>query len=178
MTHAIIVVGSARPGRVADSVAAQVAQELSTYSDVTASIVDLAELNLPFFNNEHVPSDPNYNLTDERVIAWSKLVGDADVVIFVTPEYNHTLSAIQKNAIDSLYKEWNDKQVAVVAYGWAGGARSVSTLKEVATVVKMNVGEHPAELFFTKDLATDGSIIDAASVKNKIHTALDDIIGS
>ena len=174
MTHAIVVVGSARPGRVADAVATYVTEEAKTYENLTTSIVDLAELNLPFFNNEHTPSDPEYAPTDERVIKWGKLVSEADAVILITPEYNHTLSAIEKNAIDSLFTEWNGKAVVAIAYGWAGGSRSVATIRELAPVVKMDM-KIPAELYFTKDISLDGSIIDETAVKEKIHLSLNEI---
>lgn len=178
MTHAIIVLGSARKGRVADAVLTHILQEVDSYESITTTVVDLAELNLPFFNNEHAPSDPNYTPTDERVIAWSKLVQESDAVVFVTPEYNHTLSAIQKNAIDSLFTEWNNKPTAIVSYGWAGGSRSNATLKEIATVVKMDIKENPAELYFTKDISVDGSVIDQEAVTRKIRTTLDTIAAS
>ena len=175
MTNAIIVVGSARPGRVADSVAAHIEQEAQTFENLSTTIVDLAKLNLPFFDNERIPSDPEYKPTNESVIAWSQLVSSADAVILVTPEYNHTLSAIEKNAIDTLFVEWKNKPVVVIAYGWSGGSRSIGAIRELAPVVKMDLKQNPAELYFTKDIAVDGSIIDEDSVTQKIRHALNEI---
>jgi NAD(P)H-dependent FMN reductase len=51
--------------------------------------------------------------------------------VFVTPEYNHGTSAALKNAIDFLYKEWNNKAAGFVGYGSAGGARAVEHLRLV-----------------------------------------------
>ena len=39
---------------------------------------------------------------------WSKLVAANDKVLLITPKYNHGLSAIEKNALDTLSKEWKD----------------------------------------------------------------------
>lgn len=64
------------------------------------------------------------------------MVSKADAVMFVAPEYNHGLSAVQKNAIDWLYSEWNAKVVAYVVYGWHAGVHTLAQLQEISTVVK------------------------------------------
>lgn len=175
MTNILLIVGSARKGRVADAVTTQIQNVAKEYSDISLSVADLATLDLPFYANEHSPSDPDYTETDERVLAWGKLVAAADAVLFVTPEYNHTLSGIQKNAIDSLFKEWHDKPAGIVAYGWAGGSRSVATMRELAPVVKLDLKDEPAELYFTKDLAPDGSVIDAVNIEREIRKVLESL---
>jgi NAD(P)H-dependent FMN reductase len=49
----------------------------------------------------------------------------------VTPEYNHGISGALKNAIDFLYREWNNKAAGLVGYGSAGGVRAVESLRLV-----------------------------------------------
>jgi NAD(P)H-dependent FMN reductase len=44
-------------------------------------------------------------------------IGSFDAFVFVTPEYNHSTSGALKNAIDFLYKEWNDKVAGFVSSG-------------------------------------------------------------
>ena len=51
------------------------------------------------------------------MIAWTKLVAEADGVLLLTPEYNHTMTPVQLNAVDWIGKEWEDKPVALVGYG-------------------------------------------------------------
>ncbi len=172
MTKLLVVTGSARKGRVADSVLEAVQKEASTIEGIELTVADLATLNLPFYDNELPPSNPDYSETNEAVVTWGKMVSEADGIVLLMPEYNHTLSAIQKNAIDWLYSEWADKPVGVVTYGWYGGAHSLVTLKEIATVIKINLHDHPAQLYFTKDLAVDGTILDEAVVSEKIHAVL------
>jgi len=42
-----------------------------------------------------------------------------------------------KNAIDFLFREWNDKAAGFVSYGGAGGARAVEQLRLVVAEVQM-----------------------------------------
>jgi NAD(P)H-dependent FMN reductase len=55
----------------------------------------------------------------------------------ISPEYNHGYSSAIKNAIDSIYIEWNNKPVGFLSYGSAGGARAVEQLREVAVELQM-----------------------------------------
>jgi NAD(P)H-dependent FMN reductase len=94
-------------------------------------------------------------------------------VVFVAPEYNHGLSAIQKNAIDWLFNEWTDKPVAFVAYGWYAGAHTLAQLQEISTVIKWKPVEKSAGLQFTKDIELDGSSIDGGLATQIVGETLD-----
>lgn len=60
----------------------------------------------------------------------------ADASVFVTPEYNHSTSGALKNAIDYLYREWNNKAAGFVSYGGhSGGARAVEHLRLIASEI-------------------------------------------
>ena len=176
MTNILVVVGSARTGRVADKVLDYVKADIEAREDVTATVVDLAALNLPFYTNEQPAMSPDRVETDENVATWSKLVGEADGVVMITPEYNHNLSAIQKNALDWLFFEWNDKPVTAVAYGWTGGSLAVAALREVLTNLKAEIGTDMAQLGIMKDLNPDGTLLDEANVKAQIAAAIDEIV--
>lgn len=176
MINILVVVGSARTGRVADKVVDYVKADIESREDVTATVVDLAALNLPFYTNEQPAMSPDRVETDENVSTWSKLVADADGVVMITPEYNHNLSAIQKNALDWLFFEWNDKPVTAVAYGWTGGSLAVAALREVLTNLKAEIGQDMAQLGFMKDLNPDGTILNEESVTTQIAAAIDEIV--
>ena len=175
MSKILLVVGSARPGRVADKVLGYIQEEIAKREGIQATVADLTELNLPFFNNERSPLDPEYVITDPNVAAWSEMVKANDSVLFITPEYNHTLSAIQKNALDSLGADWAEKPATAVAYGWSGGSLAVLTLREVLENLKADAKHAMAQLGFMKDLNPDGSILDEVNVKAQINAALDEI---
>ena len=59
------------------------------------------------------------------------LIDQADGFVFVTPEYNHSVSAALKNAIDYLAKEWANKPAGFVSYGGNGGSRAVEHLRPI-----------------------------------------------
>lgn len=175
MSNVLVVLGSARKGRVAEKVLEYVQKELATREDTTVTVADLKEINLPFFDNEQSPASPDYVATDEHVIAWATMVNNADSVLFITPEYNHTLSAIQKNAFDSLHKEWAEKHIAIVAYGWSGGSRSIETLTDLIPHLGAVFMANPSQLAFMKDIQPDGSIASEASVTSQIKATIDEI---
>jgi NAD(P)H-dependent FMN reductase len=177
MSNILVVLGSAREGRVAEKVYDYVKADIDAREGVNTVLGDLKEINLPFYAHAQAPASPDYEPTDERVIAWGKMVADADGVVFITPEYNHTISAIEKNALDSLLSEWADKPAAVVAYGWTGGSLAVQTLDEVLPHLKTKYDPNAAaKLGFMKDLNPDGSLLNAESVAAQIKTAIDSIV--
>lgn len=175
MSTILAVIGSARPGRVADKVLDYIKADVETREGVELKVADLKEVDLPFFDNENAPVSPEYTITDPNALAWSEMVKSADSVVFITPEYNHTLSAIQKNALDTLGTEWVEKPVTAVAYGWSGGSLAVATLREVLSNLKADTKSDFAQLGFMKDLNPDGSLLDEANVTAQIKAAIDQI---
>jgi NAD(P)H-dependent FMN reductase len=71
------------------------------------------------------------------VNAWGKKVAAADGYVVVAAEYNHGYTAVLKNALDSIFREWNRKPVAFMGYGATGGARAVEQLRQVAVELEM-----------------------------------------
>ncbi|RYF28734.1 MAG: NADPH-dependent oxidoreductase [Chloroflexi bacterium] len=175
MSTILAVIGSARPGRVADKVLDYIKADVANREGIELKVADLKEVDLPFFDNENAPVSPEYTITDPKALAWSELVKSADSVVFITPEYNHTLSAIQKNALDTLGAEWVEKPVTAVAYGWSGGSLAVATLREVLGNLKADTKSDFAQLGFMKDLNPDGSLLDEANVTAQIKSAIDQI---
>lgn len=174
MSNIIIVTGSARPNSLSHKVAPIVEQVLKTHEGVDVDIVDVATLGLPFFDSPITPSGEGFAPTDERVLAWTQKVGQADGVIMLTPEYNGNVTAIQKNAIDWVYKEWNEKPVALIGYGWYEPSRSQAALRvSFETVLKAKLVEPFTQLQFMKDITTEGDIIDQAAIDAKLAATVD-----
>lgn len=177
MTNILVVTGSVRPNSVNEKVVPLVTAEIEKQG-ATATIAALKTLALPFFDAPLPPTAPDFEPTNEPARQWTQLVKDADGVVFVTPEYNHTLSAVQLNAIDWIGKEWEGKKVALVGYGWTSGAgQAHATAREALAVnLKAKVGDQQANLFFMKDLNPDGTVADAESVEKKLNASIAEIL--
>ena len=129
MIDVAIIVGSTRPGRKAESVARWVLGIAQQRSDARFELVDVADYNLPLLDEPVPPSMHRYS--QEHTKRWAAKIEVFDAFVFVTPEYNHGTSAALKNAIDFLYREWNNKTAGFVSYGSAGGVRAVEHLRLV-----------------------------------------------
>ncbi len=172
MSKVLIVLGSVREGRVAESVANLVKEVVSSKGDEVI-VADFVAMPLPFLN-EGVPSDPNFSPSDENVKTWTQMVQDADSVVIVSPEYNHGIPAVLKNAIDWIYAPWEGKKTALVTYGWAGAPFTITHLNDVLGHLKADLCEEGAQLFFMKDLQPDGQLIDDGA-KASVEKALENL---
>ncbi|WP_083684931.1 NADPH-dependent FMN reductase [Massilia putida] len=124
-----IIVGSTRPGRKALDVARWVLDIAGMRADAVFELVDIQDFNLPLLDEPVPPSLGMY--AQPHTKAWAAAIAGFDGFVFVTPEYNHGPSGALKNAIDFLYKEWNNKAAGFVGYGSAGGARAIESLRLV-----------------------------------------------
>ena len=124
-----IIVGSTRPGRKAYAVAQWVYEIAKKRADAEFELVDIKDFNLPLLDEPMPPSMGQYS--NPHTKAWAAKIATFDAFVFITPEYNHGTSAALKNAIDYLYREWNNKAAGFVAYGGAGGIRAVEQLRLV-----------------------------------------------
>jgi NAD(P)H-dependent FMN reductase len=129
MIKIAVIVGSTRPGRKAPAVAQWVMDIAGMRADAVFELVDIQDFNLPLLDEPVPASQGRY--TQPHTKAWSAAIAGFDGYVFVTPEYNHATSGALKNAIDFLYKEWNNKAAGFVGYGSAGGARAIENLRLV-----------------------------------------------
>jgi NAD(P)H-dependent FMN reductase len=137
MVTIAVITGSVRPGRFTLQPSQWIYEILSKHPGVKAEFIDVAELNLPFFDEPGSPS-MGTAYSKEHTRAWAKKVDSADGFIFVTPEYNHSYSPVLKNAVDYLYKEWNFKPATFVSYGaLVAGSRAVEHLRPILAELKM-----------------------------------------
>ncbi len=131
-----IIIASTRPGRKGPAIASWTEEIARKHPAFEVTMLDLQEINLPFFDEPHHPRLHKYE--HEHTKKWSDTIAGADAFIFVTPEYNYGYTAPLKNALDYLFVEWGYKPVAFVSYGGiAGGTRAVQMLKQVVTTLKM-----------------------------------------
>ena len=88
------------------------------------------------------------------------------------------MSAIQKNAIDWIGKEWEGKRIALVGYGWTSGAHQAhaAARESLAANLKAEVLDTATNLFFMKDLQPDGTPVDEQAVTAKLGETLDELL--
>jgi NAD(P)H-dependent FMN reductase len=128
MPRIAIVTGSTRPGRNSEAVARWVNRLGRQRTDAEFELVDIADYHLPVLDEPMPPSLGMY--TKPHTNVWAEKIASFDGYVFVTPEYNHSISGVLKNAIDFLYREWNNKAAGFVSYGGGeGGVRAVEHLR-------------------------------------------------
>lgn len=137
-TNIKIILGSTRKGRTSDKVGNALKAMADKRSDVVTEILDLNDYNLPFLNEE-VPPAMRESIVDPVVKKWADKISEGDAFIIIVPEYNAGYPGVLKNALDSLYKEWNNKSVAFVGFsgGPTGGASAIAQLQQVALALQM-----------------------------------------
>lgn len=167
-----VIVGSTRTARVGKAVADWVYASAKEQG-LNVELIDLAEVNLPWFDEEKSPMMGEYQL--ESTKQWAATVGRAAGFIFVTPEYNGFPPAPLKNALDTVSAEWNDKPGAVVSYGAGGGNRSAKALKELLGNLEIKVTENHAEIKAPWDNLTDGTFTPKAETQEALGAIVEEL---
>ena len=186
-TRLAVIIGSTRPGRRTTAVADWVAQSARSQPAIAAGeasvdLVDLAAFDLPLFDERLPPMMGQYENAHTR--RWAETIGSYDGFIFVTPEYNHSMPAALKNAIDYLFAEWNNKAAGFVSLGTQGGTRAVEHLRlSLAEVKVATVRSHVALPVFTEfEFADPTDPTDPGALKPNPHqeaalsTLIDEVI--
>jgi NAD(P)H-dependent FMN reductase len=130
-----IVVGSTREGRAADRVVPWLVERAEAHRAFSVDVLDLRDWPLPMFQETFAAIKGN-GYSDPVVHRWNRVVADGDAYLFLTPEYNHSVPAVLKNAVDSVFGSYafRNKVAGFVGYsgGLVGGARAVEHLAHIA----------------------------------------------
>jgi NAD(P)H-dependent FMN reductase len=135
-----IILSTTRPNRFADKAAQWLLKLAKQRDGVAFELVDLRDYPMPFF--EEVASPLFAPPKNEAALRWARKMGELDGYIFVTAEYNHSMPAVLKNALDYAYAEYNRKPAAFVGYGGVGGARAVEQLRLVLAELQVATLKH------------------------------------
>ncbi len=137
-----VIIGSLRKG----SLSRCVARSLIACSPETlnAEIVEIGDL--PFYN-------PDWEEQGMKPAAWTTFrerIRESDAVLFVTPEYNRSIPAVLKNAVDVGSRPrresvWNERPAAIVSAspGAVGGFGANHHLRQVLMCVNAPTMQHP-----------------------------------
>jgi len=174
MIKLAVILGSTRPGRVGEAVARWVFEIARKRNDAEAEFLDLREFNLPLLDEPVPPSLGQYSKPHTQ--AWAAKIAPFDGFVFVTPEYNHGTSAALKNALDFLYKEWNNKVAGFVGYGSAGGVRAVEHLRLVMAELQVATVRAQVMLSLYSDFENFTLFKPHARHEKTLQTMLDQLI--
>jgi NAD(P)H-dependent FMN reductase len=172
-----IVLASTRTGRFADKPAEWFLGIAKKREGVKFELVDLRDYPMPFFDE---PKSPMREAPKNEVARrWTRKVGELDAFVFVTGEYNHSIPAALKNALDYVYAEFNRKPAAFVAYGGVGGARGVEQLRLMLVelqVAPLRSAVHIARAEYL-DLVLNGkTFADFPHLEQTAEAMLDDLL--
>lgn len=149
--HTIIV--STRPTRIGPVVARWFHELAQSHAGFDAELIDLADFQLPLYDEPHHPVQRRYQ--HEHTKKWAASVQQADAVVFVLPEYNYSPPPSIVNAMDYVFWEWQYKPMGLVSYGGAsGGLRSAqATRLQASTLKMMPIPEGVAIPFVTRQIS-------------------------
>jgi NAD(P)H-dependent FMN reductase len=175
-----MIIGSTRPQRFATKPADWLIERAAQRDDFTLDRLDLRDFDLPFFaeasTNLHMPS------VDPKARAWQDAIRPYDGYIFIVAEYNHSITAALKNALDQAYLEWVRKPFSALGYGSTGGARAIEHLRGIAVELQMvpsKFGAHigGSDLFKVHPFGGNAPISDIAdAITPSVDAMFDDLI--
>jgi NAD(P)H-dependent FMN reductase len=171
----LVIIASTRPGRIGATIADWFVGQATEHSGFDVEVADLAEINLPLFDEPAHPATGKY--VHQYTKDWSALVDAADAFVFVMPEYNHSYTAPLKNAIDYLNREWAYKPVGFVSYGGvSGGLRAVQAIKPVTSALRMTAVVDAVTIPMVRTMITDDGFEPTDIVAGSAKVLLDELI--
>jgi NAD(P)H-dependent FMN reductase len=174
MLKIAIIIGTTRPNRRGEAVAKWTLELANKHGGAEFSIVDLRDYALPLLDEPAPPSMGNY--VHEHTKRWSAAVDSFDGYIFVTPEYNHSISGAMKNALDFVYREWNNKVAGFVSYGTTGGVRAVEHLRAIAAEIQIADVRSHVSLSLMTDWVNFADFKPAEHHQRQFNTMLDQML--
>src|SRR6267142_4778865 len=135
-----VIIGTTRATRFGEKPAKLIYEISAARADLSVEVIDLRDYPMPFFDEPAT----NAWVASKNEIAqrWQKKVAEFDGYVFVTAEYNRSMPAVLKNALDYAYPEWNRKPAAFVGYGSVGAARSIEHLRLSCVELQMAPTRH------------------------------------
>jgi NAD(P)H-dependent FMN reductase len=175
--RSIIISGSLREKSYNTSVARMIGGYLKD-KGFEACVVESNNLQLPLYN-----SDIRLEEFPKSVNDLKKSVEEADIIVFVSPEYNHSVSGVLKNAIDWLSggdkNSLNGKVAMItgVSTGLYGTIRAQRHLREILAALKVYIVPLP-EVYIGpagKLFNEHNELIDEKTIE-KLYTLIDETI--
>lgn len=167
-----VIICSTREGRLGGHVGTWAAEQAIKHGKFDVETIDLAEVNLPLFDEPKHPRFKDYK--HDHTKAWSAIIDRADAYVFVTPEYDFSPPASLVNALQFLLNEWAYKAAAIVSYGGvSAGTRGAQVTRSLLTALKvMPMFEAVNIPFFAQYLNKETGVFDPGDVQAKAAVAM------
>ncbi|MBF6466919.1 NAD(P)H-dependent oxidoreductase [Nocardia beijingensis] len=136
MSHAplklAVIIGSVREGRFGPVVASWFTEQTRRHGLFEVDVIDLAEADIPLELPAVPPAmDPNPQRPDGMADLTRRLAA-ADAFVVVTPDYNRSIPASLKAAIDWHFTQWDAKAIGFVGYsGASGGLLAIEHMRQI-----------------------------------------------
>lgn len=157
--NVLVIVGSARRGRMSDRVASFVMQRLARMDGVSGQLADLAVIDLPVMEERLGRVDP----PPPGLVELGAAIERADAVVIVAPEYNHGYPGVLKNALDYFLPQFKRTPVALVTVSAGGHGGVIAWSQLVPVLVYMGAFVLPQTVAVSKVqdvFAADGSALE------------------
>src|SRR6201987_1460038 len=144
-----VILGTSRQGRASEYAAHFVVDHVAKRPDIRTDLIDIRNIRLSIDDAGEALKDPKF----------SKTVNDADALIFVVPEYNHSFPGLLKHVLDTNLKEYIHKAAGGcgVSAGPFGGARMIQSLLPVLRELGM------VTIFWDVYFGNAGNLFDPAT---------------
>ena len=175
MSKIAVVYGSSRPSKAGEAVAKYFVDGVELPSGVELDLVDLAEVDLPLLAEPMPPITGQYEM--ESTKKWSDTVSGYNGFVFVVAEYNLGYTPILKNAIDTLFKEWNKKSAAIISYGAFPVSKAAEQFRQVLSPFEMKLADASLHISPIHEVVSeDGIINEGAASGDSPQEVLDSLL--
>lgn len=178
-TRVLVIPGSTRSGAFSKQLAAAVARSMPEGAEAT--VLDLRDYDMPLYDGDLEERDG----LPAGAVSLRDMVKSHDAVLFVSPEYNASIPAVLKNAIDWVSRPyeaepgvaaWAGKVAGLFASspGALGGLRGLAHLRQIL----MNVGMQVVTEQFALGSAHEAFGQDGALSGERQQAGVDKVVGS
>lgn len=170
----VIIYGSARSNRLGMR-AVNFAKNTIIERGHRAEIID--PITYPFPILEKTYKDYTYEELPDSLKKAREILNEADGIVFVAGEYNHSLQPGLTNIIDHFHTEFSHKPNGIISFsnGIFAGVRAAEHLRIIAaTIGSVSIPKALPIPQIENVLNKDGSLIDD-SFNKRIHSFLDEL---
>lgn len=161
-----VITGATRVGRQTPRQSQWIVKSASKIEDIEVEHIDLIDYPMPFFNEAISPRyNPNREI-EPAVQQWLDAIKPFDAYVFVTPEYNHSIPGVLKNAFDYITVELKHKPAAVASHGMVGGARAAMHLKDILSESQAVVIPQASAIRGISELISEDGVLEATAAAN------------